>query len=45
MNWLLKIGVDTLETMFAAGAAGTVLVLILSAMEDVQTIRDRSAHD
>ncbi len=45
MAWLIKIGVDTLETMFAVGAAGTVLVLVLSAIEDIHTIRDRSAHD
>lgn len=45
MNWLLKIGVEALEGMFVAGAAGTVLVLILSAVEDFHTVTDRSSHD
>ncbi len=45
MNLLLKIGAETLETVFFIGAVGTILVLILSAMEDFHTITDRSPHD
>ncbi len=45
MNLLLKIGVETLETMFLIGAAGTILVLVLSAIEDFHTVTDHSPHD
>lgn len=46
MNWLVKIGIDALETMFAAGVAGTIVVLILSGIEDMRTITGRAEdHD
>ncbi len=45
MSWLLKIGVEALGVMFLVGAAGTVLVLILSAIEDFHTLTDRNPHD
>ncbi len=40
MNWAVKLGVDTLETLFLAGVVGTILVILLSAVEDIETIRD-----
>ncbi len=45
MNWAVKFGIDALETIFLAGSAGTVVVLILSALEDVETLRRRGDHD
>ena len=45
MNWAVKLGIDTLEYMFLAGVAGTVLVLILSTVEDLETIRGQRDHD
>lgn len=46
MNWLVKLGVDALETIFVAGAAGTMVVLVLSGIEDLRTIRGhRQEHD
>ena len=45
MSWAVKLAVDTLETLFLAGIAGTVLVILLSAVEDVETIRSPSRQD
>ncbi len=45
MNWLIKAGVDVLQGMFVAGCAGTVLVLLMSAVEDFRTIADQAPHD
>ncbi len=45
MNWLIKASVDVLEGMFLVGGAGTVLVLLMSAVEDFRTISDRTPHD
>ncbi len=45
MDWLVKAGVDVLEGMFVFGAAGTLLVLLLSAVEDLRTIADRTPKD
>ncbi len=45
MNWAVKFGLDALEAMFLAGAVGTVLVLILSTVDDVETLRKRGDHD
>ncbi len=45
MDWLVKFGIDGLETMFVVGGFGTVLVLFLSAIEDVHTITNRSNQD
>ncbi len=45
MNWLIKAGVDALETMFAAGMVGSALVLILSGIEDLHTITGRSGQE
>ncbi len=45
MNWLIEAGVYVLEGMFAVGCAGTVLVLLMSALEDFRTVTDRTPHD
>ncbi len=45
MNWLIRAGVSILEGMFVVGSAGTVLVLLLSAIEDFHTLTDRTPHD
>ena len=42
MDMLITIGVRLLETMFAAGAIGSFLVLVLSGIEDLETLFGRS---
>ncbi len=41
MNLLVMIGIRTLEAMFAAGWIGTVIVLLLTAIEDVETLIEK----
>lgn len=38
MGWLITVLVRGLEGMFVVGCAGTVLVLILSGIEDLRTL-------
>ncbi len=38
MSWLITLPVRILEGMFIVGCAGTVLVLILSGIEDLKTL-------
>jgi hypothetical protein len=42
MHGLIAIGIHILETLFFAGWVGSLLVIVLSAIEDVRTIFD---HD
>ena len=41
MSVLVTIGIRTLEVMFAAGWIGTVIVLLLTAVEDVETLLEK----
>jgi len=41
MNVLAIIGIRTLEVMFAAGWFGTVIVLLLTGIEDVETLLEK----
>jgi hypothetical protein len=41
MNWLIDLGVRVLEVAFVLGCVGTVLVLVLSAIEDLRTLTER----
>jgi hypothetical protein len=41
MGWFITLLVRVLEGMFVAGLAGTVLVLILSGIEDFKTLLGR----
>ncbi|HXZ28830.1 MAG TPA: hypothetical protein VEG08_12630 [Terriglobales bacterium] len=45
MDFLFPALIRVLEVMFAAGWAGTLIVLLLTAIEDLETIfkRDRPA--
>ena len=45
MNLAVKLGIEALEYAFLAGVAGTVLVLVLSTVEDIETIRGHRDHD
>ena len=38
MEMLSAFGVRVLETMFAVGMAGSVIVLILTGIEDIETL-------
>jgi hypothetical protein len=38
MGMLAIIGVRALETMFTVGIAGSIIVLILTGIEDVETL-------
>jgi len=44
MDTLVTIGVRMLEFMFAAGVLGSCIVLILSAIEDVETLLGSEEH-
>jgi hypothetical protein len=46
MQTLLTIGVRLLEAMFAVGSVGSLLVLILSGIEDMETLfgSDEAEH-
>jgi hypothetical protein len=37
---LVKVGIEVLEAVFVIGMAGSVLVIILSGIEDVETMFD-----
>ncbi|HUJ94057.1 MAG TPA: hypothetical protein VLW84_02240 [Terriglobales bacterium] len=41
MNLLATIGVRTLEVMFVAGWFGTAIVLLLTAIEDIETLVEK----
>jgi hypothetical protein len=41
MGWFVTLLVRVLEGMFVIGSAGTVLVLILSGIEDLKTLLGR----
>jgi hypothetical protein len=41
MGWFVTLVVRVLEGMFVIGLAGTVLVLILSGIEDLKTLLGR----
>jgi len=41
MDWLIHAGVRLLETLFVVGWAGSVLVLLLSAVEDAAIIFEK----
>lgn len=46
MGMLLTIAVRVLEVMFVAGAIGSLLVLILTGIEDIETLLGKGrAHD
>jgi hypothetical protein len=38
MRELIKIGIDSLEVLFFAGWAGSLIVLLLSGIEDVHEV-------
>jgi hypothetical protein len=38
MDLLARIGIRILESMFAVGAVGSFVVLILSGIEDIETL-------
>lgn len=38
MNYALSIAVDVLEVIFSAGCIGSFLVILLTAIDDVETI-------
>jgi hypothetical protein len=44
MDTLVTIGVRLLEVMFVVGALGSCIVLILSAIEDVETLLGSEEH-
>ena len=41
MSLLATIGIRTLEVMFTAGWCGTVIVLFLTGIEDVETLIEK----
>jgi hypothetical protein len=41
MGVLVHLGIKILETLFFIGIAGSTVVLILSAIEDIETLADR----
>jgi hypothetical protein len=41
MNLLMTIGIRILEAMFVAGWFGTVIVLLLTGVEDVETLIEK----
>lgn len=38
MDWLIRVGVLILEFLFFAGVVGSALVIVLSGIEDIETI-------
>jgi len=46
MNVLVVVGIRLVELMFALGAIGSAVVLILSGIEDIETLvgSDDSSH-
>jgi hypothetical protein len=46
MGMLAAIGVRLLEVMFAVGAIGSAVVLVLTGIEDIETLlgSDETAH-
>ena len=46
MNLLMTIGIRILEAMFVVGWFGTVIVLLLTGVEDVETLieKDEPPH-
>jgi hypothetical protein len=41
MGLLVHLGIQILEVLFFIGMAGSTIVLILSAIEDIETLADR----
>jgi hypothetical protein len=41
MALLAHLGIQILETLFFVGMAGSTIVLILSAIEDIETLADK----
>ena len=38
MDWIVTASIRILETMFAVGAIGSAIVLVLSGIEDIETL-------
>jgi len=41
MDWLIKVGIWVLEFLFFAGLIGSALVILLSGLEDIETILEK----
>jgi len=41
MNWLVRFGIYTLEALFVVGWSGTAIVLLLTGIEDVETLVEK----
>jgi len=45
MHWPLMIGIRLVEALFVLGTAGSVLVLVLTTIEDLETLFGSNESD
>ena len=38
MNWLVEVAIRLVEALFVVGAAGSALVILLTTIEDLETL-------